>query len=399
MKNFMNVMDLFKRRKNLGLLFFPILLAGCSTMPDVLNPVEWYKGARGIITDTIKGETEPEQQTVGGVGQTNENNSFPKLSSVPARPKVLNSEKRKNITGGLIADNDAARKYSTEIVRRQEETKRNSRTAQTNIGALKVTSSVKKMPKPVIRPEPLPITAAKPKAGLVYMSPPKPIQMVSPNRSSLLKSQNTKQPVRPNGGPTLTPKMKKLPAFNPNPPKIAAIPRLQSHLRQGQTIVISGSGIYSMNSVAEYKRAVHRNPPLRPGVSTMNSSGQVNQDYLRKSYQVAIILFPNGSSRMGVRDRRVLRQVFAEHKKVGGRLRIVGHASRRTATNDPILHKMINFEVSASRAERVAKELMKLGIKANKLSIASVSDSEPRYHEYMPAGEAGNRRTEIFIDF
>jgi outer membrane protein OmpA-like peptidoglycan-associated protein len=80
-------------------------------------------------------------------------------------------------------------------------------------------------------------------------------------------------------------------------------------------------------------------------------------------------------------------------------LRIVGHASGRSGTNDPILHKMTNFQVSAARAERVAKELVKMGVKANKMFVGSVSDREPRYYEYMPSGEAGNRRAEIFIDF
>jgi outer membrane protein OmpA-like peptidoglycan-associated protein len=91
--------------------------------------------------------------------------------------------------------------------------------------------------------------------------------------------------------------------------------------------------------------------------------------------------------------------VVAQFKKTGGRLRIIGHASQRTGTNDPILHKMTNFQVSAARAERVAKEFQKMGIKSDKLFIISVSDREPRYHEYMPSGEAGNRRAEIFIDF
>ena len=93
-----------------------------------------------------------------------------------------------------------------------------------------------------------------------------------------------------------------------------------------------------------------------------------------------------------------MRKVISEYKKVGGRLRIVGHASSRSATNDPILHKMTNFHVSAARAERVAKELLKMGVRADKLFVGSVSDRDPRYYEYMPSGEAGNRRAEIFID-
>jgi outer membrane protein OmpA-like peptidoglycan-associated protein len=60
---------------------------------------------------------------------------------------------------------------------------------------------------------------------------------------------------------------------------------------------------------------------------------------------------------------------------------------------------MTNFQVSAARAERVANELVKMGVNANKLFVGSVSDRVPRYYEYMPSGEAGNRRAEIFIDF
>jgi flagellar motor protein MotB len=139
-------------------------------------------------------------------------------------------------------------------------------------------------------------------------------------------------------------------------------------------------------------------PPSSTNISSVDLSGQIDENKFQKSYQVATILFPNGSSRVGKKDRRVLRKVISEYRKVGGRLRIVGHASRRSATNDPILHKMTNFQVSAARAERVAKELLKMGVRADKLFVGSVSDSDPRYYEYMPSGEAGNRRAEIFID-
>jgi outer membrane protein OmpA-like peptidoglycan-associated protein len=84
---------------------------------------------------------------------------------------------------------------------------------------------------------------------------------------------------------------------------------------------------------------------------------------------------------------------------VGGLLRLIGLASRLTKTNDPVRHKISNFWVSTSRAERIANELIRMGVDSNNLLIDSVSDREPRYHEYMPSGEAGNRRAEIFIDF
>jgi hypothetical protein len=36
---------------------------------------------------------------------------------------------------------------------------------------------------------------------------------------------------------------------------------------------------------------------------------------------------------------------------------------------------------------------------ARNMYVGAVSDADPRYYEFMPTGEAGNRRAEIFIDF
>ncbi len=114
---------------------------------------------------------------------------------------------------------------------------------------------------------------------------------------------------------------------------------------------------------------------------------------------MATILFDNGSSRLNTRDRRIIRQVFAQQRQTGGTIRIVGHASRRTANMDLVRHKLVNLRVSAARADAVAKELIRIGARPGSLFVGAVSSQYPRYHEYMPSGEAGNRRAEIFIDF
>ena len=66
---------------------------------------------------------------------------------------------------------------------------------------------------------------------------------------------------------------------------------------------------------------------------------------------------------------------------------------------DLVRHKLVNFRVSAARADSVARELVKLGARPDSLFVGAVSAQYPMYHEYMPSGEAGNRRAEIFIDF
>ena len=96
-------------------------------------------------------------------------------------------------------------------------------------------------------------------------------------------------------------------------------------------------------------------------------------------------------------DRSIIASVRQLQKERGGKIRIVGHASSRTKDTDSVSHKMINLKVSVARAEAVARELIRMGLDKTKLQVDAVSDSTPVFHEYMPSGEAGNRRAEIFL--
>ncbi|HEC14786.1 MAG TPA: OmpA family protein [Rhodospirillales bacterium] len=133
---------------------------------------------------------------------------------------------------------------------------------------------------------------------------------------------------------------------------------------------------------------------VRPAVPlTRNSRGKV---------KVATIIFDNGSARLDKRDRGILRdvrRVFDQYRNKGGKVRVIGHASSRTRDMDPVKHKMVNYRVSADRADVVARELMRMGVPAEDIFVGASSDSDPLYFEFMPSGEAGNRRAEIFIDY
>ncbi|MBW7849862.1 MAG: hypothetical protein H3C38_05125 [Rhodospirillales bacterium] len=83
-----------------------ILLGGCSSVPDVVNPVAWYRGT----TNWIKGEPADTAQAPAQTGQ------FPKLSSVPARPQPISPAERQDIMQGLVSDRANAR-YSDEAPR------------------------------------------------------------------------------------------------------------------------------------------------------------------------------------------------------------------------------------------------------------------------------------------
>ncbi|MHA1600555.1 MAG: OmpA family protein [Alphaproteobacteria bacterium] len=113
---------------------------------------------------------------------------------------------------------------------------------------------------------------------------------------------------------------------------------------------------------------------------------------------VAIVYFSYGSTALNLNDREILRDVVALQKQRGGTVRVVGHASARTGIVNSVRHRLANFETSLQRANAVASQLVRLGVARDKVATEAKADSQPIYHEFMPTGEAGNRRAEIFLE-
>lgn len=141
------------------------------------------------------------------------------------------------------------------------------------------------------------------------------------------------------------------------------------------SVIISGNEITTREQVA--------------GVPLQTSAG---------GQLAAIVFFSHGSSDLDAQDRTVLRDIAALYEQRGGRLRVVGHASSRTQNTTPDEHQIANFDMSMARAEAVADELLALGVAPDAVQAEAVGDAEPVYHEFMPSGEAGNRRVEIFLE-
>lgn len=131
-------------------------------------------------------------------------------------------------------------------------------------------------------------------------------------------------------------------------------------------------------------------PPLVPQQGTIGS-GAVQL--------VAVIYFANGSAALDGRDVAVLREVAAIQRQYGGVVRVIGHASSRTAVLPQERHQFVNLQVSFDRAESVGQTLLRSGLPAEALVMEGVSDRQPVYHEFMVTGEAGNRRAEIFLEY
>ncbi|MDA0654489.1 MAG: OmpA family protein, partial [Proteobacteria bacterium] len=109
------------------------------------------------------------------------------------------------------------------------------------------------------------------------------------------------------------------------------------------------------------------------------------------------VRFAHDSAALNAEARARIAEVAARYKEVGGRVRIVGHASSYTRDMNLAEHMLANFLVSADRARAVADELMRQGVAPEALIVDAVGDSQPLVTEAMPAGQAANRRVEIFF--
>ncbi len=110
-----------------------------------------------------------------------------------------------------------------------------------------------------------------------------------------------------------------------------------------------------------------------------------------------VIHFRKGSSRLSNRDKRRIGKLVRDYKFRGGLVSVIGHASSRTGDMGRDKHNFINFEISLDRANAVSGELLRLGVSPADLVQEARADQDPVYYEYMPAGEVGNQRVEIFL--
>ncbi|MBT5663950.1 MAG: OmpA family protein [Rhodospirillaceae bacterium] len=113
--------------------------------------------------------------------------------------------------------------------------------------------------------------------------------------------------------------------------------------------------------------------------------------------QIATIYFADGSTVVQRVDTSILRQIADAQKQSGGMLAIVGHASGRAKTFDAARRSAINYEVSLRRAKSVGAALVGLGVPPSRLQMDGAGDSKQVYSEFTAAGEAANRRVEIFL--
>ena len=370
------------------------MLGGCAQVPDALNPVEWYKSTVNLFTGdddellddktTVRRDEQGRLRAGRGTPPPGTDKGIPNLSTVPERPRDSESEERQQVVEGLVADRAQAR-YSSEVIQRQGEPLQPLRRDPAATAA----RAPAPPPPPVIASVPVASAAPQapqaPQAAQTEAAPLPPTVIIEGTGATGDTVEEIYRARLAQGVPSAAA------GTAPANSVFGSAGGIESIIVSSQGVEpLSGTEAASMSALAAPPRPVMAPAvPVSSSFSTGISAG--------RGLKVATILFDNGKASLDSTARRVLRDVVAVHRERGGKLQVIGHASARTRSMDPVRHKMVNFKISVDRADAVARELARQGAPEGTVSVAARSDTQPIFYEVMPSGEAGNRRAEVYI--
>ncbi len=393
-----------------GIMLF--VLGGCSQVPSALNPAEWYRSTVDIISGPKEPEqaaARPESESVPGADKP-----FPSLASVPDRPAPSPPDDRSRIAQGLVADRAQGRRYADSVAAAPSEPVnpiRRDAPAQPAVQAIPPAATPAPLP-PQLAPPSTNQAAQAPIAPPPTMAPAPPPAPASAPGSTTAGAARTDQTIVP-----------RTPAVPQTPSRAGAAVTAEQVFRerlnqtrvepvsgplagsgqqmavqppQMETVVISSGGL-SFGTPSSAPAAAPSVPPASLPPQTAAVAGAPAGPQPAGAIPVATIYFANGSSELDSDEHLIVRQVAALADREPARIKVIGHASSRTRTMNPVEHAAANRKMSAERALEVRRQLIAAGVPGNRIEIEAVSDSQPEFYEIMPTGEAGNRRVEIFF--
>jgi len=331
------------------------LIAGCSWVPDAMNPVEWYKGIANSMSDDEHPDIASPRRP---------NGTFPNVNQTP-------DSAASQAPTGLAADHENS-KYAPSARREPNPTKQ-----------------LAKRPPPV-----------QPQTQVAQAAPAVPAQDAAPQggKGSYQPSLDHRMQTARDDGPAAPPKVapggpparadipdaiptrrsvlaeqyqrrlaESAAATNKNDP-FANIPPARpdsSYNQPVQTYAVPASapiGYARAGAAADYGDAA---PQLVAPRGVRGARGAVVPSGPAASFQVADVQFA-GNGGLTAADRAALKDVANLQRQTGGVIRIVGQAP-----SGVVSFAGDETTLAAQRANAVAKALTQMGVPARKVLVAS----------------------------
>lgn len=391
-------------------------VGACSSVPDAVNPVEWYKSAEhavfgGTAADTETTSPETTASTYRPPEIPARDQPFPNLGEGPERPVVRSPAETAQLTEGLVADRARARHSDLSIPLQGMSGERRMALPMASEGAPVVASTT--APE-VIRTQLGPAAAAtaeggaqrpvnsrRPTVGAERAEGPTASAPAQGSRpAAVAGAQGTRSqgrvvfsdaPPPPSASPAPPPR----PQFSNAPPATLGLssvpsqtqprlatpdsapatatalpppPPLRSAAVGGGAASIPASGVDAPeNSSAEEIQN-------RPAEENMAALDQ-RPGSAARSELIATIQFSGNATEFGDSERNILRQVAALHQQRGGMIRVMSHGGDGRGGDDSAQDAAENDQIALERASLVARELMRLGVRREEIRAVAVAGS------------------------
>ncbi|CAA7627099.1 conserved hypothetical protein [Candidatus Terasakiella magnetica] len=326
------------------------MIAGCSYVPDSMNPVEWYKGIMG-------GDDAPEIAS-----PRRPEGSFPDVASTPE--SATRQPQR-----GLSADRENA-KYAEAVRREPAPTKQLARkTPAADAPAPQVAQAAPQDAKGGYQPSlDRPMRTARDDGPA---APPKTAAGGPPARAEIPDSVPTRRTLLSDHYQRRL--AESAAATNKNDPFVK-VPPARTEASYNQPVhtyaVPASAPVTTVRPSYAMDYGTDVAPQLVPPRSMRGSRGArgavVPQSTPAASFQVATIqLAPSGE--LTATDRATLKDVVALQRKTGGTVRVLGYPSSEAIS----FVGLDEATLAAARANAIAKTLVAMGIPARKVMASS----------------------------
>jgi outer membrane protein OmpA-like peptidoglycan-associated protein len=379
-------------------------LAGCSSLPNYANPIEWYRDATGASKNDDE-TTERNTQNLEEGGQR----PYPSVGSVPKPPdRAMSTADRKKLAQGLADDRSNARSSDAELRAGQPVPPVDgslqplatapavvatpglaSSPATADAGARPLhhsrstaVAAAGPAPKPPRRKPPVrgseapppesplgsPTIASLPEGDATKAPPPAPD--LTPRKAPPAPVQQAATPA-PKSPPS-APDLPVSPAATPTPPpgEPAAAPPAPPTPPPGQPAAAPPPPP----------------PPTQTAIATPAATATRRPGKVSK--QVAEIEFVKGETRLTAEDNQRLPAVLRLYQANGGTVRVVGYG-RRGYGPDAAQQELQSYSKAIDRANAVAQALTKLGVPPSSIVVQAA-----------PVGDGlGEDRAEVLLEY
>lgn len=377
-------------RNKLGLVILGVALgglSGCSSVPNAVNPISWYRDVTGASKDDNLGNGENQQNLDEGSKEP-----YPNLANVPAAPDTqLSGVDRDKLVDSLIADRNHAQ-YSADNLRAGEVADTvppppPPAPATAGTSAATVSASTGAAPPPPAAPSP-PASQSVASSGL--LPPAAPPAAPPPAASASPPSPRVSTTIGGNAPRSLPPRGSEAPPAESSL-QSPTIPNVPEGTSATPVPVPSPPQLQSPREVASAapppaaSRGVVLHPPTQQASAPADTAATGQGHHSAISYRVGDVSFAPGSAYLSGALRGTIAEIVKLHNEQGGMIRIVGfgEASGKDAA-------VAGLTLALDRAQAVAVALTDSGVAAKDINVEAAP---------VPArGGADAPRAEIYLE-